>query len=111
MKKTYKDQEDRVLYYAHVDMCITVYVCMYTYTYVHKLVIHVNKTIFLCHTHTNTFFQTSRIWVPLRLLAELGLLGQHKPGQGEESGTQPSSCESIDSSSTESDGFPVLKWL
>ena len=46
-------------------------------------------------------------WVPLGIPAELELPGQHTPDQGEESGTQPSSCDSSNSSSTESEGFPV----
>ena len=102
-KKNFKEQADRVLYYAPVDMCITVCVCIYID--VHKLVIHVSKTLSRWQTRrrthrTKTFSQISRIWVPLTLLDELELPGQHKPNQGEESGTQPSSCACSDSSSS-----------
>ena len=90
MRKKYKEQENNELYYAPVNMCITVCVCINIH--LHKLVIHVSKTVSHCHTHTRTqrtktFSQISRIWVPLMLLAELELPGQQKPDQGEELGT------------------------
>ena len=50
------------------------------------------------HTHTHTHTSSSQIrpsLVPLRHFAQLPLLGQHKPDQGEESGTEPSSCVSL----------------
>ena len=105
MKKKKIQQAGRQgLCYAQIDTCITV--CVW---YIHKLVIHVTKTLSLCHTHrTKTFSQISRIWVPLGIPAELELPGQHKPDPGEESGTQPSSCDSSDSSSIEAEGFPVV---
>ena len=44
--------------------------------------------------------------VPLRHFAQLPLLGQDKPDQGEESGTEPSSCVSCGLSSVEAEGVP-----
>ena len=46
-------------------------------------------------THAHTPKASSQIrpsLVPLRDFAQLPLLGRHKPHQGEESGTEPSSC-------------------
>ena len=60
------------------------------------------------HTHTKTSSQIRPSLVPLRDLAELPLLGQHKPHQGEESGTEPSSCVSHGLSSGKAEGVPVV---
>ena len=46
--------------------------------------------------------------VPLRHFAQLPLLGQNKPDQGEESGTEPSSCLSRGLSSVEVEGVWVV---
>ena len=69
-------------------------------------VIHINKAITLTHAHS----QTKKNLLPDQLnlgtcesLAQLELPGQRKPDQGEESGTQSSSCSP---SSTEAEGVP-----
>ena len=63
-------------------------------------------------THTNTHtHKTSQIrpsLVPLRDFAQLPLLGRHKPEQGEESGTEPSSCVSRGLSSGTAEGVPEV---
>ena len=70
----------------------------------YNLVVHIHKNISVTcthnHTHTRThthnqtsktFKQISSFWVPLRGLFQLEFPGPHKPDQGGESGTPPSS--------------------
>ena len=45
----------------------------------------------------------------MRSLAQLELPGQRKPDQGEESGTQSSSCDPCGPSSREAQGVPVVR--
>ena len=60
------------------------------------------------YTHTpKTSSQIRPSLVPLRHFAQLPLLGQHKPDQGEASGAQSSSCGSCGPSSVEADGVPM----
>ena len=70
-----------------------------------------NKTTKGTHTHTPPYKTSSRIrpsLVPLRDFAHLPLLGRNKSDQGEESGTEPSSCVSCGPSSVEAEGVPVV---
>ena len=70
-----------------------------------------NKTTKGTHTHTPPYKTSSRIrpsLVPLRDFAHLLLLGWNKSDQGEESGTEPSSCVSCGPSSVEAEGVPVV---
>ena len=63
------------------------------------------------NTHSHTSKTSSRMkpsLVPLRHFAQLPLLGQNKPVQGEEPGTEPSSCVSRGLSSVEAEGVPVV---
>ena len=61
------------------------------------------------HTHTHmTSSQIRPSLLPLRHFPQYPLLEQHKPDQGEESGTQPSSCVSCGLSSVEAEGVPVV---
>ena len=63
------------------------------------------------HTHTHPYKTSSRIrpsLVLLRDFAHLPLLGRNKSDQGEESGTEPSSCVSCGPSSVEAEGVPVV---
>ena len=102
MKNRYNEQEDRGLSYDHVDMCMCV---------VHTQAgnpCNPDCLSLVTLTEPRPSVRSAEFWVPLRILAELELPGQHKPDQGEESGTQPSSCDSSDSSSTESEGFSVV---
>lgn len=59
------------------------------------------------HSHTpKTSSQVKPSLVPLRHFAQLPLLGRDKPDQGDESGTEPSSCVSCGLSSVEAEGVP-----
>ena len=66
------------------------------------------------HTHARTrpppSSQIRSSLLPLRCcyFSQHPLLEQHKPDQGEESGTQPSSCGSCGLSSVEAEGVPVV---
>ena len=60
------------------------------------------------HTHPKTSSQIRPSLVPLRDFAQLPLLGRHKPHQGEESGTEPSSCISHGLSSGKAEGVPAV---
>ena len=66
-----------------------------------------NKTTKGAHT-PKTSSQIRPSLVPPRHFAQLPLLGQNKPDQGEESGREPSSCLSRGLSSVEVEGVRVV---
>ena len=102
MKNRYNEQEGRGLNYDHVDMCMCV---------VHTQAsnpCNPDCLSLVTLTEPRPSLRSAEFWVPLRILAELELPGQHKPDQGEESGTQPSSCGSCGPSSVEAEGVPVV---
>ena len=102
MKNRYNEQEDRGLSYDHVDMCMCV-----VHTQAGNLC-NPDCLSLVTLTEPRPSLRSAEFWVPLRILAELELPGQHKPDQGEESGREPSSWVSHGLSSVKAEGVPVV---
>lgn len=100
MKTRYNEQEERGLSYDHADMCMCVVQTQAGNP------CNQDCLSLVTLTEPRPSLRSAEFWVPLTILAELELPGQHKPDQGEESGTQPSSCDSCGPSSTEAEGAP-----